>query len=168
MYRWLLQRKQYTTFTASRRLLLSFATPHGWGWLTADRHIPILSPQPCSGRAGKDALSHPQLFQPLAKPSQALRCPGVSARWSCGSQRASLLRQASPRHPPWPLGDSWQRWLTGREPCKGPGTCLHWNTAYSLLPLPSSPFLPPFPRGPNSRLCCSINIITIIILSLDT
>lgn len=142
-------RKEHIWSAASRRLLCQCSYP-GLG----------LS----QGWSSLGALGQPSSLQPLPNPWQGQCCPAlISIPWGGGLAAASLPGQA------WPLAAGLScRGDSGREPCEGPGTNLSWSTAYSLLPLPSSPFLTPFPQGPNSQLCCSINIITIIILSLDT
>lgn len=117
-------------------------------------------PQPHSGRAVWGALCQPQLPSATAK---SLAEPVFSWYHGKNPWGGGLAAPSSISARP---GITWA--IPGRGDSEAGNTSLPWTTAYRLLPLPSSPFLPPFPQGPNSQLCCSINIITIIILSLDT
>lgn len=170
MYSWLLYKKRAHTACCSRRVPCQRCCP-----VQPGRAGPQTGTSPSSPRQRQSPLG---CFVPTPTPlsrRQSPRGPSVvpvawrepSGRWSRGSRRASPPRQ---RHPAARLG-------RGATPGRGdaragnppaPGHMPALRHCLQLLPLPSAPFLPPFPRGPNSRLCCSINIITIIILSLDT
>lgn len=142
-------------------MLLPYAAGAG-SWSLAHPH-----PQPHSSRAVWMLCANPSSVQPLPNPLQGQCVAGITSRTP---GEVVLQLPASTSAGPgttWPLPLAAGPFLAGVTQRQGTLAQACPKPLPTLLPLPSSPFLPPFPQGPNSQLCCSINT-TIIILSLDT
>lgn len=160
-------RKEHKGSAASRRLLCQCCCPVVPGLDPLQTGTPPLSPT--AVKLSGCSVPTPAPFSHCQIPCRAsvflVARQEPLGRWSCSSQQASLPGQ---HHLATGLG-CWAIPATGDSEAgalQGP-----WHNPalnHCLQTLPSSPFLPPSPQGPNSQLCCSINIITIIILSLDT